>query len=506
MQTGISHATSLHRRICRPDLVVFRPESIGAWLANAVHEHELVPGSIVNPQKSRALLPLLFTGVLMGALDLAIVGPALPAIQADFGMTTRQLAVLFNAYVLCQMIGTPVLAKFSDRVGPRLAYLVSIGFFAGGSLLLVISSEPWVLYLGRSLQGFGGGGIFPIAAAVIGNTLPPRERGPALGILGTVFGLAFLVGPVMGGLLLPYGWHWLFLVNLPIAAVLMVAAFRLLPAVAGGARKPIDIAGITTLSVLLAALVLFVSSLDTHELLQSLLSGRSALAAAVMAVMVPLFWRIENRAADPIVRPGLLRSRPVATASLIGTGIGAIQSGAAFYPALAIAAIGVTPSTASWMLLPGVLGATIASPVSGRLINRISTRTIVTVSLLMVVCSLLIFGLAHISVATFIIASVLGSTGLGGVQGAPLRMVILENSLPGERGSAQGLLSNFTSMGRLVGAALVGTIAASAGSGAVGYQAAFFSMTVVAGIMVALGLTLSARSAGETEEAKAVAS
>ncbi len=456
----------------------------------------------MNPQKSRTLLPLLFTGVLMGALDLAIVGPALPAIQADFGMTSRQLAVLFNAYVLCQMIGTPMLAKFADRVGPRLAYLVSIGFFAGGSLLLVIAPDPWVLYLGRSLQGFGGGGIFPIAAAVIGNTLPPRERGPALGILGTVFGLAFLVGPIMGGLLLPYGWQWLFLVNLPIAAVLMAGAYRVLPAAAGSARKPLDIGGIATLSVALAALVLFVSSLDTRELLHSLLSGRSALAAGVLVVLVPVFWRIENRAADPIVRPGLLRSRPVATASLIGTCIGAVQSGGAFYPALAIAAIGVTPSTASWMLLPGVLGAIIASAVAGRLINRISTRTIVTVSVLMVVCSLLIFGLAHISVASFILASVLGSTGLGGVQGAPLRMVILENSLPGERGTAQGLLSNFTSMGRLVGAALVGSIAASAGSGAVGYQAAFLGMTVVAGTMVALALTLSARSVGQTDEAK----
>ena len=464
--------------------------------------HDVVRGPILNPQKSRTLLPLLFTGVLMGALDLAIVGPALPAIQADFGMTSRQLAVLFNAYVLCQMIGTPMLAKFADRVGPRLAYLVSIGFFAGGSLLLVIAPDPWVLYLGRSLQGFGGGGIFPIAAAVIGNTLPPRERGPALGILGTVFGLAFLVGPIMGGLLLPYGWQWLFLVNLPIAAVLMAGAYRVLPAAAGSARKPLDIGGIATLSVALAALVLFVSSLDTRELLRSLLSGRSALAAGVLVVLVPVFWRIENRAADPIVRPGLLRSRPVATASLIGTCIGAVQSGGAFYPALAIAAIGVTPSTASWMLLPGVLGAIIASAIAGRLVNRISTRTIVTVSVLMVVCSLLIFGLAHISVASFILASVLGSTGLGGVQGAPLRMVIIENSLPGERGTAQGLLSNFTSMGRLVGAALVGSIAASAGSGVVGYQAAFLGMTVVAGIMLALGLTLSARSAGQTDEAK----
>lgn len=464
--------------------------------------HDVVRGPILNPQKSRTLLPLLFTGVLMGALDLAIVGPALPAIQADFGMTSRQLAVLFNAYVLCQMIGTPMLAKFADRVGPRLAYLVSIGFFAGGSLLLVIAPDPWVLYLGRSLQGFGGGGIFPIAAAVIGNTLPPRERGPALGILGTVFGLAFLVGPIMGGLLLPYGWQWLFLVNLPIAAVLMAGAYRVLPAAAGSARKPLDIGGIATLSVALAALVLFVSSLDTRELLRSLLSGRSALAAGVLVVLVPVFWRIENRAADPIVRPGLVRSRPVATASLIGTCIGAVQSGGAFYPALAIAAIGVTPSTASWMLLPGVLGAIIASAVAGRLINRISTRTIVTVSVLMVVCSLLIFGLAHISVASFILASVLGSTGLGGVQGAPLRMVIIDNSLPNERGTAQGLLSNFTSMGRLVGAALVGSIAASAGSGVVGYQAAFLGMTVVAGIMLALGLTLSARAAGQTDEAK----
>ncbi len=202
----------------------------------------------------------------------------------------------------------------------------------------------------------------------------------------------------------------------------------------------------------------------------------------------------------------LLRSRPVATASLIGVGLGAIQSGGAFYPALAIAAIGVTPSTASWMLLPGVLGAIIASAVAGRLINCTSTRTIVTVSVLMGVCSLLIFGLAHISVASFIIASALGSTGLGGVQGAPLRVVILANSLPGERGTAQGLLSNFTSMGRRVGAALVGSIAASAGNGAVGYQAAFLGMTVVAGFMVALGLTLSARSAGQKDEAKALAS
>ncbi|MBL8200509.1 MAG: MFS transporter [Chromatiales bacterium] len=448
----------------------------------------------MDPKQSKALLPLLFTGVLMGALDLAIVGPAVPAIQADFGMTTRQLSVLFNAYVLCQMIGTPVLAKFSDRVGPRLAYIVSIGLFAAGSLMLVIASGPEMLYYGRAIQGFGAGGIFPIAAAVIGNTLPPRERGPALGILGTVFGLAFFIGPVMGGLLLPYGWHWLFLVNLPIAAVLIAGAIRLLPARSVSGRKRLDGFGIVVLSLMLTALVVGVSSIDAGHLAASLASWQVAPALVLVAILLPVFWRIEKRAVDPVIRPGLLKSRPVVTASLIGTGVGAVQSAGSFYPALAVAAIGVSQSTASWMLLPGVLGATVASPVAGRLINVIGPRWLLTAGLTLVVISLLTFGFAHMTMVTFIAASVLGNVGMGGVLGAPLRLVILDNSLPSERGSAQGLLSNFTSIGRLLGAAFVGSIAASAGGGVVGYKAAFAGIAVVAAGMVALALSLRSPS------------
>ena len=448
----------------------------------------------MDPKQSRALLPLLFLGVLMGALDLAIIGPALPAIQADFGMTTRQLSVLFNAYVLCQMIGTPVLGKFSDRLGPRLAYVVGIGLFAAGSLLLVVARDPAVLYFGRAIQGFGAGGIFPIAAAVIGNTLPAKERGPALGVLGTVFGLAFLLGPVMGGLLLPYGWHWLFLVNVPIAMVLIAGAIRLLPSRGTPLRQPLDATGIAVLSLLLTVLVIGISSIDSHALAASLVSWRVAPALVLVAILLPVFWQIEKRAIDPIIRPGLLKSRPVVTASLIGTGIGAVQSAGSFYPALAVAAVGVSQSTASWMLLPGVLCATVASPIAGRLVNVIGTRGLVSVSLTMVVISVLTFGLAHITFATFIVASVIGSIGLGGVLGAPLRLVILDNSLPSERGSAQGLLSNFTSMGRLLGAAFVGSIAASAGGGATGYQAAFSAIAVVAASMVALALSLKSPS------------
>lgn len=454
----------------------------------------------MNPQKSRLLLPLLFMGVLMGALDLAVVGPALPAIQAEFGMTTRQLSVLFNGYVLCQMVGTPLIAKLADRIGARTAYILGIGMFAAGSLLLVIAQGPEMLNVGRALQGVGAGGIFPVAATVIGNTLPRKERGPALGILGTVFGAAFFLGPVLGGLLLPFGWRWLFLVNLPITLVLIAGAVRLLPTAGMNTPKELDLSGLVALSTMLGSLVIGLNNLDTTALLDSLPSRQVAPALLLAAVMVPVFWRIEKRAADPIIRPTLLNSRPVVTASLIGTGVGAIQSAGAFYPALAVAAIGVAETTASWMLLPGVAAATIASPIAGRLINVIGTRIIVTAGLSLVVVSVLIFGLAEMGIPVFIMASVIGNVGMGAVVGAPLRLVILDNTLPSERGAAQGLFSNFTSVGRLLGAAFIGAVAASVGGGARGYQAAFLGMAVVAAAMVTLGISLKPK-AQEDEQA-----
>jgi MFS family permease len=146
---------------------------------------------MVDQNQLKRVLALLFVGVLMGALDLAIVGPALPAMKADFLMNDRQLSWLFNVYVLCQLISAPLLAKMSDRYGRRSVYIFSVSFFALGSLLLVSAPATWFLMVGRAVQGFGAGGIFPVAAAVIGDTFPPEKRGGALGLMGAVFGSLF---------------------------------------------------------------------------------------------------------------------------------------------------------------------------------------------------------------------------------------------------------------------------------------------------------------------------
>ena len=132
------------------------------------------------------LLLVLFVGVLMAALDIAIVGPALPAIQEDFGVSDRALAWVFTIYVLFNLVGTPLMAKLSDRAGRRSIYVLDVALFAAGSLVVAWSPSFGVLLVGRAIQGLGAGGIFPVASAVIGDTFPVEKRGSALGLIGAV--------------------------------------------------------------------------------------------------------------------------------------------------------------------------------------------------------------------------------------------------------------------------------------------------------------------------------
>jgi EmrB/QacA subfamily drug resistance transporter len=460
----------------------------------------------MTDQPRKLLLALLFIGVLMGALDLAIIGPALPAIKAEFGIPDSYLAILLNAYILCQLIGTPLLAKLSDRFGPRAIYILSISLFAAGSLLLVVADNASTLFAGRSLQGFGAGGIFPVASAVIAAKLPDKERGPALGILGMVFGLAFLIGPILGGILLQFAWQWLFLINLPIAALLIFGAIMLLPTESSHSDQPFDFAGTMLLATALTALVLGLNNLDTGNIVASLTSWPVGGALLIAAIFTPLFWRTERRAADPIIKPAFFASRQITLACVISAGVGALQSGGVFGPALIVSAAGVTESTAAWLLIPGVIMSMVASPIAGRLVNTIGSRRIILASLGFVVSSLLIYGFAEMTVTMYVIANLLSGLGMAGLLGAPLRFIVLRETGANDRASGQGLLSVATSIGRLLGAAIVGSIATSVGGGTPGYQAAFVAMAVLAASLLIAAWLLRAHQAkqdAQTEPATA---
>lgn len=449
----------------------------------------------MDKTNTKLLLALLFTGTLMGALDLAIIGPALPVIKVEFDMQERQLAWIINAYTLMQMLGALLLAKASDRNGPRAIYVFSISLFALGSLLLIIADTPWMLYVGRAMQGFGAGGIFPASAAVIGSRLKAAERGQALGILGMVWGVAFLAGPILGGILLRFSWHWLFAINLPIAALLIFGAMKILPSDRSHELPPFDRVGMLLLMVTMGALVMAITGVDPTAGLDGLLSPQVGGGFVLVAILTVIFWRIEKKANDPIVRPALFESSQISKSCVISMLVSAVQSGTIFLPALLVDSLGIAPADSALLLLPGVVAATVAAPVFGRMINTVGTRLIIVTGQILVLTALVVYAFSDMTITTFLIVSVISGIGSAGLVGAPLRYIVLAETGDHDRAAAQGLLSVVSSVGRLLGAALVGAVAASKGGGAIGYQAAFAWLVVLAVVVTLTAMTLKSKTA-----------
>ena len=449
---------------------------------------------IAEKKKRNQILGVLFLGVLMGALDIAIVGPALPAIQEGFGIDSRASAWIFTIFVLFNLIGSPLMRKLSDRFGRRYIYVMDISLFALGSLLVALAPSFWLLLAGRAIQGFGAGGIFPVAAAVIADTFPIEDRGKALGITGAVFGIAFLLGPILAGVILKFGnWHWLFYINLPIAVYLVFQALRLLPTDKPDDVRPFDIYGVVSLSILLASLTLGLNAIDSSNLLSSLASQKVWPYLIVAIVFLMIFWTLENRAADPVLRPGLLGSSQVKLAAIFSIGAGLIEAAMVFIPALAIALFHVEKSTASFMLLPLIFTLAFGAPTAGRMLDRFGPRPVIFMGLLLLTIGLLLFGFTASNIIMFYVSGAFVGFGLSSLLGAPLRYVMLAEAATDERAASQGLLTIFTSSGQLVGGALIGAIAASSLVPATGYQKAILVLGIITAILLPLSLGLKAK-------------
>jgi multidrug resistance protein len=446
----------------------------------------------VNDSERNRLLAVLFVGVLMGALDIAIVGPALPAIRAEFGIDARAASWIFSVYVLVNLVSAPFMAKLSDRWGRRRVYVLDVTAFALGSLAVALAPTYWALLIGRALQAAGAGGIFPVASAVVGDVFPPDRRGRALGLIGAVFGLAFLLGPLLGGLLLPFGWSWLFLINLPIAAWLIFGGARLVPDERPEVPAPFDVAGMILLGAGLTALALGLSLLDTARVGASLASWPVGPLLVAVLLVAPAFWIIERRAADPIVRPSLLRPLPVRLVLLFAAGAGVTEAAMVFLPSLAVETLGVAEHIASFLLMPLVLALAIGSPLVGRLVDRLGAKPLITTGLALTAAGLATFGLTPGSLVGYLLASVATGFGLASLLGAPLRYVLLREADEADRGASQGVLTVFTSTGQLVGAAVVGAVTASAASR--GFASALLVLAVAMAALVAASFALTGRA------------
>ncbi|MBA3021687.1 MFS transporter [Propionicimonas sp.] len=443
------------------------------------------------------VLAVLFVGVLMGAIDIAIVGPALPAIQAQFELDSRAVSWIFSIYVLANLIGTPLMAKLSDNFGRRAIYLLDVALFAVGSLVVVLSGISGgfaLLLVGRAIQGFGAGGIFPVASAVIGDTFPPERRGGALGLIGAVFGIAFVIGPILGGLLLMLGWQWLFGINLPIAAVVMVLAWRVLPHQRLQQGVGFDWLGMTLLAGALGSLAYGLVSIDVANFGASLASagvwGWLLVSASCWVALIA----VERGAANPVFPIALFARRQLRLGYTLTAGAGLGEASLVFMPSLAVAALGVSSGVASFLLMPVVLAMSVGSPLAGRMLDRFGSRTVIVVGVAIMAVGMLLLSQTAGVLAMFIVSGVLIGFGMSALLGAPIRYVTLNETTAAERSSAQGLVNTFTSVGQLLGAALVGAVAASSSQLGDGYRSAYAFVGVLGVALLVAAVMLKSRA------------
>lgn len=440
---------------------------------------------VTTPAVGRRVLWVLFPGVLMGALDIAMVGPALPAIQAHFALDERAVAWVFALFVLCSLIGTPVMAKLSDTFGRRNVFIFDLLLFVAGALVVAFASGYGVFLVGRALQGLGVGGVFPVAGAVIGDVVPVERRGRTLGLIGAVFGVAFLIGPPLAvALMVTLDWTWIFLLSAPIGLTVVVLAIRLLPvSTVRGVRPPFDWAGMAVLALMLGALAFGVNQMDTRHMGAALTSVRVWPFLVLTAVLVPVFRRIENRAGNPIVRLRLFQSREVRIACALSVGSGFTEAALIFIPAFSVAAFGVSRAEAGLLMMPLVLALAIGSPTIGRVLDRVGARRIVVVGTALLTLGMTLMALWGMHKAVYYPATILIGLGLACVLGTSLNYILLNETPVEDRGTGQGLQSLFLGVGQLIGSAFIGALVTSQGSGIPGYRIAY---GLIAGISLLL--------------------
>ncbi len=424
------------------------------------------------------ILVLFLIGVFMGSLDTGIIGPVLPSIEQSFNLTSRESSWIFTLFVISFMIGSPVMAKFSDFYGRKKIFIMDVVLFGIGSCLIAFSFNIESIFLGRIVQGFGCGGIFPVAGAFIGDAFPLNERGKALGIIGSVFGISAIGGPLVGAALIPFGWNWCFTINIPISIFIVAFALYILPDAENQRKLKIDYLGIAVLSLLAILLSYGLNQIDSSSFISSLTSLNVAPFLIAFVVLIPVFLKVEKKAEESIVPIHMLKNKEITVACIETLCYGIIYSSVIFIPSLVILSMGLSDQLASLMLIP-ILGANaVAAPILGRFLDSTGSRKLMMIGTLMMTVGLIAIAIYPNNLIFFVIAGCLIGVGMVTIIGAPLRYIVLSEAKPQERGAGQAIVNMLSSSGQLIGGALIGGVIASF-SGILGYEVSLILAAIV---------------------------
>ncbi|MFF3327414.1 DHA2 family efflux MFS transporter permease subunit [Streptomyces sp. NPDC002889] len=326
------------------------------------------PGEAQDRRTVLVAIGALLLGMLLAALDQTIVATALPTIVSELGGLDH-LSWVVTAYLLASTAGTPLWGKLGDQYGRKQLFQIAIVIFLIGSALCGVAQNMPQLIGYRALQGLGGGGLMVLSMAIVGDIVPPRERGRYQGLFGAVFGATSVLGPLLGGFFTEHlSWRWVFYINLPlgIVALLVIAAVLHIPK--RRTRHIIDYLG-TFLIASVATCLILVASLGgtTWAWGSPQIIGFAVLGAALLVAFVA----VERRAAEPVLPLRLFRIRTFTLVAVISFVIGFAMFGAMTYlPTFLQVVQGISPTLSGVHLLPMVLGLLITSTASGQIVSR----------------------------------------------------------------------------------------------------------------------------------------
>ena len=434
-------------------LAVTQTASTPAPTGTAHHE----PGADFHPDRRFwAVYASLLVVMFLSAMDQTIVGTALPTIVGDLGGAAH-MAWILTAYTLAITVAMPVYGKLGDLVGRKNLFLVAIALFLIGSALCGTADTMTQLIIYRFIQGLGGGGLMISSQAITGDLIPPRVRGTYMAPMGAMFGIASILGPIIGGWLTDsVSWRWTFWINLPLGVLAFIAIALVLRLPSSRLTSPIDWWGLAFMDAGAVAIVLMATwGGNQYAWTSPVIIG----LGVVGLICWGLFGFVETRAADPILPWTILTSRTFIVSTLVGMlAMGGMIGVLSYLPTYLQMVYGYSATTSGLLLVPITIGMLISSILSGVLVSRTDRYKIYPVAGPLVAAGAA-FWLSRlsttspvwqISAATFLMGAGIGLF-------FQLLVTVVQNALPAKHlGTATSGNNFFREVGVSLGASLIG--------------------------------------------------
>lgn len=417
------------------------------------------PGATTNPWPA---LWALVIGFFMILVDSTIVSVATPAIMTGLGADINQVVWVTSAYLLAYAVPLLFTGRLGDQIGPKKVYLIGLVLFTASSLWCGLSGSASTLIIARVFQGLGAAMMTPQTMAVITRTFPPDKRGTAMGLWGATAGVATLVGPILGGVLVDsLGWEWIFFVNVPVGIVAFVLAVRLVPALPTTAHR-YDVLGIVLSAVGLFLLVFGIQEGQKYDwgTITGPISVWSLIAVGAIVLAVFIWWQGRNKG-EPLLPLTLFRDRNFSLANIGISAMGFAITGMAL-PLMLFAqkVAGLTPTRAALLFIPMAVLTGVLAPMVGRLVDRAHPRYIAGTGLTLLIVSLV--WLSLILEPDVAIWKLLLPMGLMGVANAfiwsPLSATATRNLPRQLAGAGSGVYNTTRQIGAVLGSAGIGTL------------------------------------------------